>query len=73
MQIKPCNLYQTAQEQIKRAEEVKKVKEVKKEDPEDWQSVSVGNHWCGGRGGCVAKVIIIITILSDFSIIYVLV
>lgn len=40
MQIKPCNLYQSAQEQLKRAEEVKKVKEVKKEEPEDWQSVS---------------------------------
>lgn len=41
VQIKPCNLYQSAQEQLKRAEEVKKVKEIKKEDPEDWQSVSV--------------------------------
>lgn len=40
VQIKPCNLYQSAQEQLKRAEEVKKVKEVVKEDPEDWQSVS---------------------------------
>lgn len=40
IQIKPCNLYQSAQEQLKRAEEVKKVKEVKKEEPEDWQSVS---------------------------------
>lgn len=41
VQIKPCNLYQSAQEQLKRAEEVKKVKEVVKEDPEDWQSVSI--------------------------------
>lgn len=40
IQIKPCNLYQSAQEQLKRAEEVKKVKETKKEEPEDWQSVS---------------------------------
>lgn len=40
VQIKPCNLYQSAQEQLKRAEEVKKVKEIKKEEPEDWQSVS---------------------------------
>lgn len=40
VQIKPCNLYQSAQAQLKRAEEVKKVKEVKKEEPEDWQSVS---------------------------------
>lgn len=38
--IKPCNLYQSAQEQLKRAEEVKKVKEIVKEEPEDWQSVS---------------------------------
>ncbi|KAJ6634161.1 hypothetical protein Bhyg_17502, partial [Pseudolycoriella hygida] len=38
IQIKPCNLYQSAQEQLKRAEEVKKVKETKKEEPEDWQS-----------------------------------
>lgn len=41
IQIKPCNLYQSAQEQLKRAEEVKKVKETKKEEPEDWQSVSI--------------------------------
>lgn len=40
VQIKPCNLYQSAQEQLKRAEEVKKVKEIKKEEPEDWQNVS---------------------------------
>lgn len=40
VQIKPCNLYQSAQEHLKRAEEVKKVKEIVKEEPEDWQSVS---------------------------------
>lgn len=40
IQIKPCQLYQSSQDQLKRAEEVKKVKEVKKEEPEDWQSVS---------------------------------
>jgi len=40
VQIKPCNLYQTAQEQLKKAEEVKKLKEVKKEEPEEWQNVS---------------------------------
>lgn len=40
VQIKPCNLYQSAQEQLKRSEEVKKVKEVKKEDAEEWQNVS---------------------------------
>jgi hypothetical protein len=39
--MKPSALYQTAQEQIRKAEEVKKVKEVvRKEDPEDWQNVS---------------------------------
>ncbi|XP_037942099.1 uncharacterized protein LOC119675009 isoform X2 [Teleopsis dalmanni] len=38
VQIKPCNLYQTAQQQLKKAEEVKKIKEIKKEEPEDWQN-----------------------------------
>lgn len=41
VQIKPCNLYQTAQEQLKKAEEVKKIKEIRKEEPEDWQNVSI--------------------------------
>ena len=41
VQIKPCILYQSAQQQLKKAEEVKKVKEIKKEEPEDWQSVSI--------------------------------
>lgn len=40
VQMKPCNLFKSAQEQLKRAEEVKKVKEIVKEEPEDWQSVS---------------------------------
>lgn len=44
VQIKPCNLYQTAQEQLKKAEEVKKIKEIKKEEPEDWQNVSRHYH-----------------------------
>jgi hypothetical protein len=40
VQIKPSNLCQSAQEQLKKAEEIKKVKEVtRKEDPEDWQNV----------------------------------
>lgn len=43
VQIKPCNLYQTAQQQLKKAEEVKKLKEVKKEEPEEWQNVSMVN------------------------------
>ncbi|XP_003736793.3 uncharacterized protein CG43427 isoform X5 [Drosophila pseudoobscura] len=38
VQIKPCNLYQTAQQQLKKAEEVKKLKEVQKEEPEEWQN-----------------------------------
>lgn len=44
--IKPSNLFQTAQEQLKKADEVRKVKEVnRKEEPEDWQDVS-------GRDAC---------------------
>lgn len=39
--IKPSNLFQSAQEQLKKAEEIRKVKEVnRKEEPEDWQNVS---------------------------------
>lgn len=45
VQIKPCSLYKGAQEQVKRAEDVKKVKEVVKEEPEDWQSVSLKRHF----------------------------
>lgn len=41
IKVKPCNLSVTAQKQIKRAEEVKKIKEVIKEEPEDWQNVSI--------------------------------
>lgn len=38
--VKPSNLFQTAQEQLKKAEEVRKSKEVvRKEEPEDWQDV----------------------------------
>lgn len=45
VQMKPCSLYQSAQEQLKRAEEVKKVKDIiVKEEPEDWQSVSLKLH-----------------------------
>jgi hypothetical protein len=40
VQLKPSNLYQSAQEQLKKAEEIKKVKEVvRKDDAEDWQNV----------------------------------
>lgn len=39
--IKPSNLFQSAQEQLKKAEEIRKTKEVvRKEEPEDWQNVS---------------------------------
>jgi hypothetical protein len=41
--MKPSNLFHTAQEQIKKAEEIKKVQKestIKKEEPEDWQNVS---------------------------------
>lgn len=41
IQIKPCNLYQSAQDQLRKAEEVKKTKITKKEEAEDWQGVSV--------------------------------
>lgn len=45
--IKPSNLFQTAQEQLKKAEEVRKVKEVnRKEEPEDWQNVSYASDSC---------------------------
>jgi len=37
----PTKLAQTAQEQLKKAEEVKKIRETKKDDQEDWQSVRV--------------------------------
>ena len=40
IQIKPCNLYQSAQDQLRKAEEVKKAKVTKKEEAEDWQGVS---------------------------------
>lgn len=43
--IKPVKLYQTAQENTKRTEELKKTKEVKKEDAEEWQSVSCRNQY----------------------------
>lgn len=42
--IKPSNLYHTAQEQLKKAEEIKKVQKestARKEEPEDWQNVSI--------------------------------
>lgn len=41
IQIKPCNLYQSAQDQLRKAEDVKKTQITKKEEPEDWQGVSL--------------------------------
>lgn len=39
---KPSNLFQKAQEQLKKAEEVKKTKETtRKEEPEEWQDVNI--------------------------------
>lgn len=39
---KPSNLFQTAQAQLKKAEEVKKTKETtRKEEPEEWQDVNM--------------------------------
>lgn len=40
--MKPSNLHCTAQEQLKKAEEIKKVQKessTRKEEPEDWQNV----------------------------------
>jgi hypothetical protein len=46
VQLKPSNLFVNAQEQVKKAEEVKKNKEVTKEEPEDWQCVSILHLVC---------------------------
>lgn len=37
VQLKPCSLVKTAQEQMKKADDVKKIKDEKKEEPEEWQ------------------------------------
>ncbi|XP_055320550.1 uncharacterized protein LOC129577468 isoform X2 [Sitodiplosis mosellana] len=55
VQMKPCNLFRSAQEQLKRAEEVKKVKEIVKEEPEDWQSNL--DNWKSGRRKRVEHII----------------
>lgn len=41
VQLKPCSLVKTAQAQMQKADEVKKVKDEKKEEPEEWQCVSM--------------------------------
>lgn len=40
IKVGPCNLYRSAQEQLKKVEEVKKVKKEVRDEAEDWQSVS---------------------------------
>lgn len=41
----PTKLAMTAQEQLKKVEEVKKIREKKKDDAEDWQSVNQSWHF----------------------------
>lgn len=41
VQLKPCSLVKTAQEQMKKVDVVKKIKDEKKEEPEEWQCVSI--------------------------------
>lgn len=38
VKVGPCSLYQTAQEQLQKVQEVKKIKQEVRDDPEDWQS-----------------------------------
>ncbi|XP_075227940.1 uncharacterized protein LOC142328224 isoform X3 [Lycorma delicatula] len=38
IKVGPCNLYRSAQEQLKKVEEVKKVKKEVRDEAEDWQS-----------------------------------
>lgn len=41
IKVGPCDLYRSAQEQLKRAQEVRNNQELKKEEREDWQSVRI--------------------------------
>lgn len=41
VKVGPCSLYRTAQEQLQKVQEVKKIKQEVRDDPEDWQSVSL--------------------------------
>lgn len=41
IKVGPCDLYRTAQEQLKKVEEVKKVKQERRDEAEDWQSASI--------------------------------
>ena len=40
IKVGPASLYKSAQEQLKKVEEIKKVKKEDRDEPEDWQSVS---------------------------------
>ena len=40
VKVGPCGLYRSAQEQLKKVEEVKKVKQELRDEAEDWQSVN---------------------------------
>ncbi|XP_039288029.1 uncharacterized protein DDB_G0284459-like isoform X6 [Nilaparvata lugens] len=48
IKVGPCNLYRSAQEQLKKVEEVKKVKKEVRDDAEDWQS-NLDNWKCSRR------------------------
>jgi len=40
IKVGPASLYKSAQEQLKKVEEIKKVTKEDRDEPEDWQSVS---------------------------------
>lgn len=48
VKVGPCGLYRSAQEQIKKVEEVKKVKQELRDEAEDWQS-NLDNWKCSRR------------------------
>ncbi|XP_014247024.1 uncharacterized protein LOC106665245 isoform X2 [Cimex lectularius] len=48
VKVGPCDLYRSAQEQLKKVEEIKKVKKVCKDEGEDWQS-NLDNWKCSRR------------------------
>lgn len=48
VKVGPCDLYRSAQEQLKKVEEIKKAKKVQKDDVEDWQS-NLDNWKCSRR------------------------
>ncbi|XP_073987088.1 smallish isoform X2 [Rhodnius prolixus] len=48
VKVGPCDLYRSAQEQLKKVEEIKKAKKEQKDDIEDWQS-NLDNWKCSRR------------------------